>query len=240
MGSLSFWSELESCKMFKAPMFFLTICLAAFVASVQSAVIQCNVKDQVLKSKSDVEGTAQLTATDCTDGITMCKNVTVMNAENMRTGTEFACAEAGKPEGCTITDGKKTCYCTGATCNKYTQANFYDPIKCNVKDEVLKGLSDADGKELLKPTDCDEGITMCMNMTVMDSEKMRTGTKFGCAGADQTTAKCEIADGIRTCYCEGAECNKYTQANFYSSAVTISTPALLISALIVSGFASTS
>jgi len=111
--------------MFKAPMFFLTICLAAFVASVQSAVIQCNVKDQVLKSKSDVEGTAQLTATDCTDGITMCKNVTVMNAENMRTGTEFACAEAGKPEGCTITDGKKTCYCTGATCNKYTQANTY-------------------------------------------------------------------------------------------------------------------
>ena len=64
-----------------------------------------------------------------------------------------------------------------------------------------------------------------------------SGTKFGCAGADQTTAKCKIADGIKTCYCEGAECNKYT---LYSSAVTISTPALLISALIVSGFASTS
>ena len=71
-----------------------------------------------------------------------------------------------------------------------------------------------------------------------------SGTKFGCAGADQTKAECKTADGKETCYCEntaeGTECNKYTQANFYSSAVTISTPALLISALIVSGFASTS
>ena len=92
-------------------------------------------------------------------------------------GTEFACAEAGKTEGCTITDGKKTCYCTGATCNKYTQANFYDPIKCNVKDEVPKVTSDVDGNALLVATDCDEGITMCMNMTVMDSEKMRTGRR---------------------------------------------------------------
>ena len=48
--------------------------------------LQCNVKDEVLKSKSDDEGTALLTATNCEDDITMCKNVTVMDAENMRTG----------------------------------------------------------------------------------------------------------------------------------------------------------
>ena len=52
----------------------------------QSAVIECNVKDEVPKDKSDVDGTALLAATDCDDGITMCKNVTVMDAENMRTG----------------------------------------------------------------------------------------------------------------------------------------------------------
>ena len=52
----------------------------------QSAVIECNVKNEVPKDKSDVDGNALLVATDCDDGITMCKNVTVMDAENMRTG----------------------------------------------------------------------------------------------------------------------------------------------------------
>jgi hypothetical protein len=222
-----------------AKIFVLTVAFIATFGLAQSAIQKCFVKDEVPKDKSDTDGNALLEATDCEDGITMCMNMTVMDSEKMRTGTKFACAEAGKTEGCTITDGKKTCYCTGATCNKYTQANFYDPIKCNVKDEVPKDTSDVDGNALLVATDCDEGITMCMNMTVMDSEKMRTGTKFACAEAGKTEG-CTITDGKKTCYCEGAECNKYTQAYFYSSAVTISTPALLISALIVSGFASTS
>ena len=63
-----------------------------------------------------------------------------------------------------------------------------------------------------------------------------SGTKFACAGADKTKG-CTVTDGKQTCYCEGAECNKYTKANFYSSAVAITTPALLIFALVVSGFA---
>ena len=63
-----------------------------------------------------------------------------------------------------------------------------------------------------------------------------SGTKFACGVADKTKG-CTVADGKQTCYCEGAECNKYTKANFYSSAVAITTPALLIFALVVSGFA---
>ena len=50
-------------------------------------------------------------------------------------------------------------------------------LECNKKDEVPKDTSDVDGNALLVATDCDEGITMCMNMTVMDSEKMRTGRR---------------------------------------------------------------
>jgi hypothetical protein len=205
--------------------------------------LACNKKDEVPKDTSDDDGNNMLVAdTDCGSAV-LCMSQTVMDVNKMRTGTKFDCAAdnvAVEEEGCKIKDGIKTCYCKTANCNKYKKADFYNPIKCNVKDEVPKDTSDVDGNALLVATDCDEGIKMCMNMTVMDADKKITGTKFDCAGADQTTAECKTADGIQTCSCEGAECNKYTQAYFYSSAVTISTPALLISALIVSGFASTS
>ena len=49
--------------------------------------------------------------------------------------------------------------------------------KCNVKDEVPMDKSDTDGNALLVATDCADGITMCMNQTVMDSDKKITGTK---------------------------------------------------------------
>ena len=49
--------------------------------------------------------------------------------------------------------------------------------KCFVKDEVPMGKSDTDGNALLVATDCADGITMCMNQTVMDSDKKITGTK---------------------------------------------------------------
>ena len=52
-----------------------------------------------------------------------------------------------------------------------------DVIKCNVKDEVPMGKSDSEGEALLVATDCTDGITMCMNMTVMDADKKITGTK---------------------------------------------------------------
>jgi len=109
-------------------------------------------------------------------------------------------------------------------------------IQCNVKDVVPTDKSDTDGNALLVATDCADGITMCMNQTVMDSDKKITGTQFACSPAGKT-AGCTEADGKQTCYCTGEECNKYTKANFYSSAVAITTPALLIFALVVSGFA---
>merc|ERR1711997_380136 len=119
-------------------------------------------------------------------------------------------------------------------------------IECNVmktgEDEVPRDKSDTDGNALLEAKECDEGITMCKNMTVMDTDKKITGTKFACGEANKTKG-CAVADGKQTCYCDGAtttECNKYTKANFYSSAVAITTPALLIFALVVSGFAFTS
>ena len=37
--------------------------------------------------------------------------------------------------------------------------------------------SDTDGNALLEATDCEDGITMCMDMTVMDTDKKITGTK---------------------------------------------------------------
>ena len=84
---------------------------------------------------------------------------------------------AVEEEGCKIKDGIKTCYCSTDNCNTYTKADFYNPIKCNVKAEVLEGLSDEEGNKLLEPTDCDEGIKMCMNMTVMDADKKITGMR---------------------------------------------------------------
>jgi len=50
-------------------------------------------------------------------------------------------------------------------------------IQCNVKDVVPTDKSDTDGNALLVATDCADGITMCMNQTVMDSDKKITGTK---------------------------------------------------------------
>ena len=38
--------------------------------------------------------------------------------------------------------------------------------------------SDSDGTALLVATDCADEITMCMNMTVMDTDKKITGTIF--------------------------------------------------------------
>merc|ERR1711956_183192 len=67
-------------------------------------------------------------------------------------------------------------------------------IQCNVKDEVPMDKSDSDGTALLVATDCPDEITMCMNMTVMDTDKKITGTKFACGVADKT-AGCTIADG---------------------------------------------
>ena len=52
-----------------------------------------------------------------------------------------------------------------------------DIIKCNVKDVVPKDKTDTDGNALLAAEDCADGITMCMNQTVMDSDKKITGTK---------------------------------------------------------------
>ena len=49
-------------------------------------------------------------------------------------------------------------------------------IQCNVKDEVPMDKSDSDGTALLVATDCADEITMCMNMTVMDTDKKITGT----------------------------------------------------------------
>ena len=49
-------------------------------------------------------------------------------------------------------------------------------IQCNVKDEVPMDKSDSDGTALLVATDCPDEITMCMNMTVMDTDKKITGT----------------------------------------------------------------
>ena len=46
------------------------------------------------------------------------------------------------------------------------------------------------------------------------------GTKFACAGGYKTKG-CKVANGKQVCYCEGAECNKYTKANFYSPGITI-------------------
>ena len=63
-----------------------------------------------------------------------------------------------------------------------------------------------------------------------------SGTQFACAPSGKSNG-CTITDGKQTCYCTGENCNTYTMANFYSSAVAISTPALLIFALVVSGFA---
>ena len=54
----------------------------------QSDAIKCFVKDEVPKGKSDTDGNALLAATDCTDGITMCKNMTVMDADKKITGTK--------------------------------------------------------------------------------------------------------------------------------------------------------
>ena len=39
------------------------------------------------------------------------------------------------------------------------------------------GKSDIEGNMLLVATDCDDGITMCMNMTVMDPDNKITGMK---------------------------------------------------------------
>ena len=44
--------------------------------------------------------------------------------------------------------------------------------KCYVKDVVPMDKSDTDGNALLVATDCDDGITMCMNMTVMDDKEI--------------------------------------------------------------------
>ena len=54
----------------------------------QSAIIQCNVEAEVPMDKSDTDGTALLTATDCADGITMCMNMTVMDTDKKITGTK--------------------------------------------------------------------------------------------------------------------------------------------------------
>ena len=50
-------------------------------------------------------------------------------------------------------------------------------IKCNVQDEVLMDKTDSEGAALLVATDCTDGITMCMNTTVMDADKKITGKK---------------------------------------------------------------
>ena len=50
--------------------------------------------------------------------------------------------------------------------------------KCYVKDEVAMDKSDTDGQTMLVATDCEDGITMCMNMTVLDSDNKPKGTKF--------------------------------------------------------------
>jgi hypothetical protein len=49
--------------------------------------------------------------------------------------------------------------------------------KCFVKDEVPMDYSDTYGNDLLVAEDCADGITMCMNMTVMDADYKITGTK---------------------------------------------------------------
>ena len=72
--------------------------------------------------------------------------------------------------------------------------------------------------------------------------KFFSETKFGCSASD-ATAGCSVSEMTQTCNCDGettSKCNTYTMANYYNSAVSISTPIVLVFTMIVSGFAFTS
>ena len=56
------------------------------------------------------------------------------------------------------------------------------------------------------------------------------GTMFACGATADTAEGCKTADSITTCICKDAKCNTYS-----SAPMAISTPAMLLVTLIVSG-----
>jgi len=75
--------------------------------------------------------------------------------------------------------------------------------------------------------DCDEGITMCKNVTTGVAGV--SGSTLSCAGSDDTVG-CKTATLQTTCVCAGALCNM-----FKSGAMGISAPAILVFTLAISG-----
>merc|ERR1711874_370852 len=93
---------------------------------------------------------------------------------------------------------------------------------------VADGKTMDEGKALLTAKECGDGITMCKNYTATTAGV--AGTIFMCGTDADTTKGCTTKDSVKTCICEGAKCNTYS-----SAPMAISTPAMLVFTLIVSG-----
>jgi len=86
------------------------------------------------------------------------------------------------------------------------------------------------GKTFDTKKDCDEGITMCKNVTTGVAGV--SGSTLSCADSDDTVG-CKtdtLVTSTTTCVCKGALCNM-----FKSGAMGISTPAILVLTLAISG-----